>query len=122
MAKRAYGQKNGKVFLDCTVMEQVTQGKQTLRGRSIQFPISATKLISAQIANGQRNDNVWWIRKLLTVVHGEPTTLEDIGLTMTAVETIHQTVLNIWSGAPTTAILPDDFDEDNNDTVAKSGE
>eukprot|EP00961_Rhodomonas_salina_P080458 1082525-Rhodomonas_salina.1 len=41
---------------------------------------------------------------------------------MTAVETIHQTVLNIWSGAPTTAILPDDFNEDNSNTVAKLGQ
>eukprot|EP00961_Rhodomonas_salina_P032107 432563-Rhodomonas_salina.1 len=101
-------------------MEPVVQGNQTLLGNLLQFPISINKLTTEQIADGQRDDNVWWIRKLLDVVHCTPTTLEDIGLTMTVVETIHQTVLNIWSGAPTTAILPGE--EPNCDGDLQSGE
>jgi hypothetical protein len=97
MARKCYGQK-GTHYLDCDVIEPVEY-----RGRSLQFSISEPKLTRRQIERGLKNDYVWWLRKLLDTSYGEPRTLEDIGLSQTAVERVHQQVLNIWCGAPATA-------------------
>eukprot|EP00961_Rhodomonas_salina_P173116 2334459-Rhodomonas_salina.2 len=73
MIRKAYGQGKTNQFVDCEVMQPVEW-----RGRIIQFSISEPVLTRKQIAQGLRNDYVWWIRKLLDINYNEPTTLEDI--------------------------------------------
>eukprot|EP00961_Rhodomonas_salina_P280704 3791920-Rhodomonas_salina.1 len=41
------------------------------------------------------------MQKLLDTVFAEPRTLEDIGLKLTLVEQVNQTLLNLWCRAPT---------------------
>ena len=93
--RKCYGSK-GTYYLDCEVLEPVQY-----RGRTIQMAISEPRLSKKQLERGERNNYVWWIRKLLDTVFAEPTTLEDIGLSMTTVEQVNQTLLNLWCGAPT---------------------
>jgi hypothetical protein len=100
MARKCYGSK-GKYYLDCDVVEP-----SKYQGRAVQLAISEIPLSKKQIEKGMRNDYVWWIRKLLDTSYGHPVTLQDIGLTTTAVEQMRQAVLNIWSGAPATASAP----------------
>lgn len=47
----------------------------------------------------------WTSRKLLDNNFNEPKTLEDIGLTLTAVEQVQQTLFNIWSRASTISLI-----------------
>eukprot|EP00961_Rhodomonas_salina_P176438 2377970-Rhodomonas_salina.1 len=103
MAKKYCLGKNGKVFIDCEVLQPIEH-----RGQQVQFSISEppSSLTKAQLGRGMRDDYVWYIRKLLNVVFGEPETLEDIGLTMSMVETVNQALLNLWCRAPTMPSIP----------------
>lgn len=74
MARHCFGSK-GTHYLDCEVVEPAEH-----KGKTIQFPISEPVLSKKQIAKGERENNAWWIRKLLDTVFAEPATLEDIGM------------------------------------------
>eukprot|EP00961_Rhodomonas_salina_P054222 728177-Rhodomonas_salina.1 len=76
MARHRYGSK-GKYYL-------VTPASH--RGQTIQFLLSEPPLSKKQIENGGRETYCWWVRKLLDTVFAEPTTLEDISMTMSVVE------------------------------------
>eukprot|EP00961_Rhodomonas_salina_P285432 3857073-Rhodomonas_salina.2 len=84
----------------------------------IQLPISLPKLSAKQIKDGEVETYRFSIRKLLNVSYNEPTTLTDIGLTMTTVEKVKQTLLNLWRRVPTSAVLPD---PDENEDVESGG-
>eukprot|EP00961_Rhodomonas_salina_P283816 3835580-Rhodomonas_salina.1 len=60
-----------------------------------------------------QDDYVWYIRKLLDVVFDEQATLEDIWLTMSMVETVNQTLLNLWCRTPTLPLIPVETGEDS---------
>eukprot|EP00961_Rhodomonas_salina_P063228 849677-Rhodomonas_salina.1 len=103
-ANCCYGQKGGPggkkaYYLDCEVIEPVKHW-----GHIIQLTKSKLHLTKQQVARGMSNDYVWWICKLLDVSYNEPTTLEDLGLTMTNVEQVNQVLLNLYCGAPTTTL------------------
>eukprot|EP00961_Rhodomonas_salina_P012629 170082-Rhodomonas_salina.1 len=102
MVCHCYGLK-GKYYLDCKIVAPVSH-----QGQTIQFPLSEPPLSKKQIKNsdGGRETYCWWVRKLLDTVFAEPTTLEDISMTMSVVEQVNQTLLNLWSGAPTTVQQP----------------
>ena len=79
------------------------------KGKIFQLPVSPWKhALKSDV--GQDRKHVWSVHKLLDTTFSEPKTLEDIGLTMTTVEQVHQSVLNIWSGVSTSASIPDDAD------------
>eukprot|EP00961_Rhodomonas_salina_P071125 955097-Rhodomonas_salina.1 len=99
MARRCTSSKD-KFYLDCQVMEPVSH-----TGRTIQLPVSKPKLTKKQIEQGLEETYQWSVRGLLDMVFQEPQTLEDIGLSMTTVETVNQTILNLWCGVPTTAAM-----------------
>eukprot|EP00961_Rhodomonas_salina_P252981 3419244-Rhodomonas_salina.1 len=82
MEKKYCPGKSCKVFIDCKVLQPIEH-----RGQQVQFLILEPPLTKAQLGRGMRDDYVWYIRKLLDVVFSEPETLEDIGLTMSMVET-----------------------------------
>eukprot|EP00961_Rhodomonas_salina_P183642 2478662-Rhodomonas_salina.1 len=76
MARHCYGSK-GKYYLDCEIVTPASH-----RGQTIQFPLSEPPLSKKHIENGGRETYCWWVQKLLDTVFAEPTTLEDIGMTM----------------------------------------
>eukprot|EP00961_Rhodomonas_salina_P009450 128101-Rhodomonas_salina.1 len=93
--------------------------------QKVQFSISEPPLTKAQLGRGMLDDYVWYIRKLLDVIFGEPKTLEDISLTMSMVETVNQTLLNLWCRAPTLPWIPVETGEDSetgeHDTAQQDG-
>eukprot|EP00961_Rhodomonas_salina_P170322 2295736-Rhodomonas_salina.1 len=52
----------------------------------------------------------------------KPKTLEDVGLKLTLVEQVNQTLLNLWCGAPTLATPPRATDEDSDSGESEQGE
>eukprot|EP00961_Rhodomonas_salina_P273225 3691683-Rhodomonas_salina.1 len=82
MAKKYCQGKNGKVFINCEVLQPIEH-----HGQQVQFSILEPPLTKAQLGHCMRDDYVWYTRKLLDMVFDEPETLKDIGLTMSMVET-----------------------------------
>eukprot|EP00961_Rhodomonas_salina_P029449 396960-Rhodomonas_salina.2 len=99
MARRCTNSK-GKYYLDCQVMEP-----SLFVGSTIQLPLTKPKLTKRQIEDGQAETYSWSVRGLLDTVFHEPETLEDIGLTLTTVDKVNQTIMNLWCGAPTSAAM-----------------
>ena len=89
MAKKSSGHKvqGGKrdEFLDFEVLEPPRH-----RGQIIQLHVAQPKAWKTSYA--------WTLRKLLDLNFHEPTTLEDCGMTLTAVEKVQQSLYNIWTG------------------------
>jgi hypothetical protein len=88
MAKKANGQKRGQKrddFLDFIVMEPSQH-----RGKILQLHVSQPQ--------GWRTSYPWTLRKLVDLKFNEPETLEDMGLTMTAVEQVQQPHLQHLDG------------------------
>eukprot|EP00961_Rhodomonas_salina_P034178 459906-Rhodomonas_salina.1 len=93
MACHCFGLK-GTYYLNCEVVEPAEH-----KGKTIQFPISELVLSKKQIAKGKREKNTWWMRKVLdTVFHYSG----GHQMTMSTVEQVNQTLLNLWCWAPTT--------------------
>ena len=88
MAKKAYKQNRGDSFVDFEVLEPSRH-----RGKTLQLHVGQPK--------SWKDPYPHTLRKLFDLLFGEPKTLEDIGLTMTTVEQVRQTLYNIWMKAPT---------------------
>eukprot|EP00961_Rhodomonas_salina_P009927 133716-Rhodomonas_salina.2 len=67
MAKKYCPGKNGKVYIDCKVIQPIEH-----RWQKVQFLISKPPLTKAQLGRGMPYDYVWYVRKLLDVVFDEP--------------------------------------------------
>eukprot|EP00961_Rhodomonas_salina_P297976 3937680-Rhodomonas_salina.1 len=97
-----------KYYLACEV---TGTGKHD--NKVIQLPLSRPKLSTAQIEAGLTEVYRFSIRDLIETVFIEHLTLEDISLSQTSVEKVNQTILNLWTGVPTSAAMaaPRDVEE-----------
>lgn len=73
--------------------------------KTLQLPVSKLKLTKKQIEAGLEETYHWSVLGLLDTLSHKPTTLEDVGLTQTTVETVNQTILNLWCRNPTSAAM-----------------
>lgn len=91
-------------------MDWVFMAPSKYKGKLFQLLVSPWKYTLKPV-DCQDRKHVWFVRKLWDLNFHEPKTLKDIGMTATILETVNQTVLNLWFGASTSVEIPNDNNE-----------
>eukprot|EP00961_Rhodomonas_salina_P062896 844474-Rhodomonas_salina.3 len=97
IARNRYHNK-GSHFLDFEILEPVD-----CAGEIWQLHLTYPKRARTSTDQDGKDEERFDVRRMLDQVHNFPKTLEDLGITQTAVEQANQTLLNLWNGVPLSA-------------------